>query len=194
MELYSLYSTWYNNYLGSNSDTIHCSAESNQWETWNEDHSCQGLLLDIITVHSSVLLRKCSHGANFWSTEYRKPHGDRNHNRPGIHVICSGSIRTESRKIARKWKSKFRCDCKASETTPIKKKKKARKLGYKLHSPWFVRHPVIVIFFLTFRFEEKKIILDIVWHFGQLSWMWWYSGSLSSCVNLHITTWKSCWL
>lgn len=70
--------------------------------------------------------------------------------------------------------------------------KKARKLGYKLHSPWLVRHPISVIFFLTFRFEEKKIILDIVWHFWQLSWMWWYSGSLSSCVNLHITTWKSC--
>lgn len=157
MELYSLYSTWYNDYLGSNSDTIHCSAESNQWETWNEDHSCQGLLLDIITVHSSVLLRKCSHGANFWSTEYRKPHGDRNHNRPGIHVICSGSIRTESRKIARKWKSKGRCDCKASEKTSIfLKKKKARKLGYKLHSPWFVRHLIIVIFshFQVWRKED----------------------------------------
>lgn len=82
-------------------------------------------------------------------------------------------IRRDGRKIGRKWRSKGRCDCKASEKTLIFFKKAKEISGYKLHSPWLVRHPIIVIFFLTFKFEENKIILDIVWHFWQLLWMWW---------------------
>lgn len=49
---------------------------------------------------------------------------------------------------------------------------------------------LVIFFFLTFRFEGKKIIFGIVGTSGNLSECgeYSYSGPLSSWVDLHITT------
>lgn len=54
--------------------------------------------------------------------------------------------------------------------------KKARKLGYKLHSPWLVRHPISVIFFSLSGLKKRRSYLIL---FGT-------SGNFRECGDTQV--------